>query len=94
MALVTLAVAIAARSSDGPRRRSVYPDALPASPGRTIAEQRCLMCHSATLMTQQRKDSTGWEKTVKQMETWGAPVAPAEHDSLIRYLRKHFGAGG
>ena len=43
------------------------------------------------LVTQQTKDSTGWEKTLAQMEQWGAPMTPAEHDTLRRYLLAHFG---
>ena len=43
------------------------------------------------LITQQHKDSTAWEKSVKQMETWGAPVAPAEHAAVIGYLTQQFG---
>jgi hypothetical protein len=73
------------------KRRIVYPTHLPDGPGRPIAERSCLMCHSPTLITQQHKDSTGWEKSVKLMETWGAPVPPAEHGELIRYLSKGLG---
>ena len=43
------------------------------------------------LITQQHKDSTGWEKTVALMQKWGAPVGATAHDSLITYLRTHFG---
>src|SRR5947208_369783 len=68
------------------KRRIVYPTHLPAGPGQTIAQQSCLICHSATLIAQQHKDSTGWEKSVKLMETWGAPVPPDQHGELIRYL--------
>jgi hypothetical protein len=38
------------------------------------------------LIVQQRKDSTGWEKTIAQMETWGVALSPAECDTLRRYL--------
>ena len=64
---------------------------LPAGEGRALAEQACLICHSEMLVAQQAKDSTGWEKTVTQMEKWGAPVTAAQHDTLARYLRAHFG---
>ena len=94
IATLVVAGAMAALSNDAPRRRTVYPATLPVGPGQSITEQRCLICHAATLITQQHKDSTAWEKTVKQMETWGAPVQPAEHDSLIRYLRQSFGPAG
>jgi len=63
----------------------------PAGAGREIAERGCVLCHSSMLVVQQAKDSTGWVKTVTLMEKWGAPVAPAQHDSLIVYLVRHFG---
>jgi hypothetical protein len=44
------------------------------------------------LVTQQAKDSLGWEKTLALMEKWGAPVAAGEHDSLRTYLLARFGA--
>jgi cytochrome c5 len=65
---------------------------LPVGPGQQLAEGACLICHSAMLVTQQRKDSAGWEKTVHQMELWGAPVPVGAHDSLVTYLRARFGA--
>jgi len=64
---------------------------LPAGSGQALAENACLICHSAMLVTQQRKDSAGWEKTVHQMELWGAPVSAGAHDSLVTYLRARFG---
>ena len=64
---------------------------LPAGAGQQLAEGACLICHSAMLVTQQQKDSAGWEKTVHQMEAWGAPVPASAHDSLVTYLRARFG---
>ena len=72
--------------------RAAYPDTFPAGPGRAIAERACLFCHSPMLVTQQAKDSTGWEKSLATMEKWGAPMTPAEHDTLRGYLLAHFGA--
>jgi hypothetical protein len=43
------------------------------------------------LVTQQHKDSTGWEKTIHQMELWSAPVPAADRDTLFAYLLQHFG---
>jgi hypothetical protein len=63
----------------------------PAGTGQAIAERACLFCHSPMLVTQQAKDSTGWEKTLGQMEKWGAPVNAAEHDTLRRYLLARYG---
>ncbi|HTK32084.1 MAG TPA: hypothetical protein VL332_08990 [Candidatus Saccharimonadaceae bacterium] len=64
---------------------------LPAGPGHDIAARSCALCHSAMLFQQQAKDSTSWEKTLALMEKWGAPVSPAEHDTLRGYLVGSFG---
>ena len=71
--------------------RAAYPDTFPAGPGRAIAERACLFCHSPMLVTQQAKDSTGWEKSLATMEKWGAPMTPAERDTLRGYLLASFG---
>ena len=71
--------------------RAAYPDTFPAGPGKAIAEKACLFCHSAMLVTQQAKDSTGWEKSLVSMEKWGAPMTPAERDTLRGYLLERFG---
>jgi cytochrome c5 len=70
------------------------PRRFPDGAGRAIAERGCLVCHSAMLVTQQHKDAAGWEKTVHQMELWGAPVPAAGRDTLLAYLVSHFGPRG
>ena len=95
LALSLLALAhplkLATGAGDAAPRRPAYARELPPGPGHDIAERGCLACHSAMLITQQHKDSTGWEKTVRQMEQWGAGAAPAERDTLLAYLRRNFG---
>jgi cytochrome c5 len=75
----------------GPARREVYATEFPDGEGKPLADRFCLMCHTATLVTQQAKDSTGWEKSLVQMEKWGIQPTPAEHDTLRRYLLSHYG---
>lgn len=88
------ALAIAAGApGGGTKPRRPYPDVFPEGDGRAIAERACIVCHSAMLITQQTKDSTGWEKTLTQMAAWGAPpLTEAERDTLREYLRLRFGA--
>lgn len=69
----------------------VYADTLPAGAGFEIAGRACMMCHSVSLIVQQHKDSTAWEKTLTQMDAWGAPFVGAERDTLRDYLLEHFG---
>jgi cytochrome c5 len=93
LALLGLAIVAIGLSDDlgkAPRRR-VYEQQFPEGPGKDVAERSCLLCHSQTLVTQQAKDSTAWEKTLGTMQKWGAKLTPAEHDSLRDYLVSHFG---
>jgi hypothetical protein len=76
----------------GTSRRATPARRFPDGAGRVIAERSCLACHSAMLTTQQRKDSLGWNKTVSQMESWSAPLPAETRDTLLLYLREHFGA--
>ena len=81
----------AAATPAAPGPRFAYPRELPPGPGKPIAERTCMMCHSAMLITQQAKDSLGWEKTITQMEKWGAPLTLEERDTLRLYLSGQFG---
>jgi cytochrome c5 len=68
--------------------------ALPEGPGKTLVSERCLMCHGAALITQQRKDAAAWARTVTQMRTWGTPIQDEDQAALVAYLAEHFGPGG
>jgi cytochrome c5 len=97
LVLTTLIIATLSPGAGGPAvpaRGAAYPSVFPAGPGQAIAERACLFCHSPMLVTQQAKDSTGWEKSIAQMEKWGAPLERAEQDSLRNYLLTHFGPRG
>jgi len=74
-----------------PPRRIPYAAQLPPGEGHDLADRSCRTCHSAMLITQQAKDSTGWEKTISQMEKWGVQLTAAEHDTLRWYLVGNFG---
>jgi mono/diheme cytochrome c family protein len=92
--LAALAVFVAIAFSDDlgkATRRKVYEQQFPEGEGKAIAERSCLICHSQTLVTQQAKDSTAWEKTLGTMEKWGVKLTHDEHDSLRTYLVTHFG---
>jgi cytochrome c5 len=65
--------------------------ALPEGPGKTLLAERCLMCHSAGLITQQRKDAAAWGRTVTQMRAWGTPIQDPDQAALVAYLSQHFG---
>jgi cytochrome c5 len=67
--------------------------ALPDGPGKTLVTERCLLCHGAGLLAQQRKDAAAWGRTVTQMRAWGTPIQDEEQAALIAYLADHFGPG-
>ena len=91
-AIAIVMVVVSLPGADPAKRRSVYPVRFPGGAGRALAERNCLTCHAAPLTTQQRKDSTGWEKSLRQMETWGVKLSPTERDTLLTYLRAKFAA--
>ena len=68
--------------------------ALPDGPGRALLTERCLLCHGAGLIAQQRKDAAAWGRTVTQMRTWGTPIQDEDQAALVVYLADHFGPGG
>ena len=68
--------------------------ALPDGPGKTLFTERCLLCHGAALVSQQRKDAAAWGRTVTQMRTWGTPIQDEDQAALVAYLAEHFGPGG
>jgi cytochrome c5 len=65
--------------------------ALPDGPGKALVTERCLLCHGAALIAQQRKDAAAWGRTVTQMRTWGTPIQDTEQTALVAYLAEHFG---
>jgi cytochrome c5 len=94
LGLAVVALVLMTRTSGdrgASQRAAAAPARLAAGEGQEIAARHCLMCHSAMLVTQQAKDSTGWEKTLAQMEKWSAPLAPDEHQRLQSYLLRHYG---
>lgn len=90
LAVATLTLLAAASVTSllaaAPKLSRPYPAGFAEGAGRALAEQRCLMCHAATLITQQHKDSAGWARTIGTMKTWGTPLDSAETDTLLRWL--------
>jgi cytochrome c5 len=68
--------------------------ALPDGPGKRLVTERCLLCHGAALIAQQRKDAAAWGRTVTQMRTWGTPIQDEDQTALVAYLAERFGPGG
>ena len=62
----------------------------PPGPEVNTLTAKCAICHSTQYLTQQRLTAAQWEKTVKKMKGWGAPIDDAEQASLARYFATHF----
>lgn len=75
-----------ARRAPLPPAATPFASTLPEGEGRAIAERACVICHSPMLIHQQAKDSTGWAKTLTQMQKWSAPFDSSERDTLQRWL--------
>jgi mono/diheme cytochrome c family protein len=63
---------------------------LPQGPGRDIVAKRCISCHEADLITQQRLTRVGWGRSVDKMVRWGATVETDEREPILDYLAAHF----
>lgn len=51
-----------------------------------LVANRCGICHSTDMVTQQRLDRSRWTATVDKMIRWGAGLSPEERDILVKYL--------
>lgn len=67
------------------------PQALPTGPGAEVVARRCLSCHEADIISQQRLSEGGWDREIAKMVRWGAVVSDDERPVLLRYLATTFG---
>jgi cytochrome c5 len=63
---------------------------LPQGRGRDAVAARCLTCHEADLIMQQRLSRMGWSRELDKMIRWGAVVDAAEREPMLDYLSAHF----
>ncbi len=63
---------------------------LPPGPMHDTVTKACAQCHSADVVSSQRKSRAGWADTVNQMVANGAQVSDAEFDKVVDYLAKNF----
>jgi CO dehydrogenase/acetyl-CoA synthase alpha subunit len=65
---------------------------LPPGPMHDTVTKACAQCHSADVVSSERKTRAGWADTVNQMVANGAQVSDADFDKVVDYLAKNFGA--
>ena len=66
------------------------PETLPAGEGREVVRAKCLVCHDAELIVQQRLTRPGWVRELEKMERWGAVLTAGERATAADYLAQHF----
>lgn len=63
---------------------------LPVDADTGLVGQKCLVCHDADLIAQQRLDEAAWSRELDKMARWGAPLTEDERRPLLGYLVRHF----
>jgi hypothetical protein len=51
----------------------------------------CLVCHDDDVIRQQRLTRAQWDRELKKMTGWGAPVKDEERESFLDYLFANYG---
>lgn len=59
---------------------------LPEREGVVLVREKCVVCHEADLILQQRLSRAGWTREVDKMIRWGTVVTDAQRDAIINYL--------
>lgn len=67
-------------------------DDFPPGPMQGTVTKACAQCHSADVVSSQRKSRADWADTVNQMVANGAQVSNADFDKVVDYLAKNFAA--
>ena len=63
----------------------------PPGPGADVLKARCVSCHEADLITQQKLSAVGWTRSIDKMVRWGAVIEAADRKVLEEYLALHYG---
>jgi cytochrome c5 len=63
---------------------------LPAGAGVEVVRDKCLLCHEADLIVQQRLGKPGWVREVDKMIRWGSVLTEAEKTTVVDYLALSF----
>ena len=63
----------------------------PDTRGRQIVGEACTVCHTLSMISQNRKSLSEWEETVSDMMGRGAPLTEGEREIILPYLAKTYG---
>lgn len=56
--------------------------------GESISEEKCLTCHTKSLLSVQELSKEGWEKVLGKMESFGVKLTHEEKTALVEYFLK------
>jgi len=63
---------------------------LPDDPARALLQARCLICHTADYVTQQRLTEKQWQAEVQKMRKFGTALTDEEATALTGYLARNW----
>jgi len=89
VALLAVGLVVCGAFPAAPTPAQQKPD-LPEGKGVEPVRAKCLTCHEADLITQQRLSRPGWAREVEKMIRWGATVSDTEKEEMVDYLAAHF----
>ncbi len=94
VAMLLAAEPEASAAAAGPRveTASLLAGKLPEDPGKQILQAKCLICHTADYVTQQRLTPAQWRSTVEKMRKFGSPLADDDIKVLTDYLARNWTA--
>lgn len=63
---------------------------LAEGPGKELVEGTCALCHGLDRVTAVRRNPDEWNRIVKQMVFYGAPLSGDDMKMVTTYLKQHF----
>jgi hypothetical protein len=73
----------------GPASAADPAQSLPDAEGKGLILASCVQCHNLRYVTEIRKDTEGWRRTVNDMIARGTQITKEEAEIIVRYLGEH-----
>ncbi len=90
VAFVLAGAVASASDAPGDPTSALVAGQMPDDPAKPLVQGRCLLCHSADYLTQQRLTESQWQKTVEKMRKFGAPADDEEAKLITAYLARYW----
>ena len=89
-ALIAATLLLAAAPAADDQTRALVEGKMPEDPARPLVQGKCMLCHSAEYVTQQRLTETQWQKTVDKMRKFGSPATDEEAKAMTAYFARYW----